>query len=484
MALETREKMFRAEQAIAEAKSILEGNQGGLTPEKDQRVKFLLKEAGELKAQVKQEEAESAYRKEAADLDDWFNRPVGGVAHGINGDSDERKALAKLGWDLKNGMLVAPTMGGKHVEMYPEDVLFGRIPEENPARALFYKQVRASFAPEYKAAFLRYMELEAKAPAPGIAFGQLTELERKALSEGTDTAGGFTVPPDTSAEIMQRRAAMSVMRRRATVRTTNRDIYQAPAVAPHATSPGIYSSGFVGGWVGETPAFSETDPAFQMFSISIKKLRVATKVSNDLIADSPANILGFLAQDGAKNMALVEDNGFIAGAGTPLEPLGILNSGASTVDVEGSTTDTISNSTSNVGSVPKILNLLYAVDAQYTEGASWLMRRAIEAEVHKLVDANGRFMWPVLSGSGFAPHTNELLGYPVDNSDFMPDDGTNGNKVIVFGDLSAYIIAQRNQITVSVLRERFADTDQTGIILFERVGGALWDSRAIRIGIV
>jgi HK97 family phage major capsid protein len=35
-----------------------------------------------------------------------------------------------------------------------------------------------------------------------------------------------------------------------------------------------------------------------------------------------------------------------------------------------------------------------------------------------------------------------------------------------------------------VLRERFADTDQIGLILFARVGGALWNVDAVRVGVV
>ena len=62
--------------------------------------------------------------------------------------------------------------------------------------------------------------------------------------------------------------------------------------------------------------------------------------------------------------------------------------------------------------------------------------------------------------------------------------GTDANKVIIFGDLSQYIIAQRAQISSRVLNERFADTDQVGLILFERVGGDIWNTDAIRYGIV
>jgi HK97 family phage major capsid protein len=318
-----------------------------------------------------------------------------------------------------------------------------------------------------------------------MAYNMLSDIEQKALSEGTDTAGGFLVPPDVQAEILVRLPQSSVMRRLGRVVTTSRDKLTWPRVQAKATDGSIYSSGFVGGWVGETPAFSDTDPAFGTFEIAIKKARVATKLGNDFLSDAAANVLAFLAQNGAENMGLVEDNGFIAGLGTPLEPLGVLEGGATTVDVEGSVDNTFSNNATEAaaatGSAPKLITLVYTLPSQYANGASWLMRRATEGNVRKFEDANGRPLWPPLMGSGLAAAPREILSYPVNNSEFMPAIGADA-KIIIFGDLSNYIIAQRAQITTVVLRERFADTDQTGIILFERVGGALWNEDAIRIG--
>ena len=46
----------------------------------------------------------------------------------------------------------------------------------------------------------------------------------------------------------------------------------------------------------------------------MKKLRVVGKFSNDLLMDSAFNLLATLATDGAQNMALVEDNGFLNAA--------------------------------------------------------------------------------------------------------------------------------------------------------------------------
>lgn len=426
-----------------------------------------------------------ARSKEMGDLDDWLNKPQRQTPHPLNDDADGRKMLSRRGWDCKNGIILAPTSVGKTVEMFEEQVLFGEMPEDDPEAYKYFKSIRGAFQPDYRLAYVKYLRNCYRHRSEAMAFQQLNPSEQKALSEGQDTAGGFLVPVDVQAEILVRSAQMSVMRRLARIITTSRDQVRFPRVQAKATDGSIYSSGFVGGWVGDTPAFSDTDPAFGTFEVSIKKARVATKLGNDFLADAAANVLAFLAQNGAENLALVEDNGFIAGLGTALEPLGILNGGASTVDVESSVDNEFHNTSveaaAATGSAPKVINLAYTLPSQYADRAQWLCRRAVEGEIRKFEDANGRPLWPPMAGSGLAAAPREVLGYPINNSEFMPAIGADA-KILIFGDFSAYIIANRASITSVVLRERFADTDQTGIILFERVGGALWNEDAIRIG--
>lgn len=439
-------------------------------------------------------ESEMAITTRGSDMDalsNYLDKPMYRAGHDFNPANNERdniKALVAKGWESKNGLLYAPTSLGIHVEMFPEEVLFGDLPEE-PNAVEYFKTTRSAMKPEYRSSYMKMMRLTAKMGS-SAAWVTLTGAEQKALSEGQDSTGGFLVPPDTQSEILVRLAAFSIMRRKARIVNTSRDRVTFPAVAPNATNGSIYSSGFVGGWAGETPAFADTDPSWQMFEIGIKKVRVATKLSNDWIADAVSDPLAFLARNGAENMALVEDQGFIAGDGGSLQPLGLLNSGITTVDVEGSTANLVINTSSAQGSAPKLIDLVYAVPAQYVSNAEWIMCRSIEGKVRKLVDAQNRYMWPMGAGSMFAGPNGDprsqrtLMDYPVNNSEFVPNDGTDANKVFVYGDLSQYFIAQRAQITSVVLRERFADSDQTGIILFERVGGGLWNTDALRIGIV
>lgn len=414
----------------------------------------------------------------------YMNEPANLISRAVNADDEGRRVMNKAGWEISNGMVSRQTSIGK-VEFCPEEVMYGPIPDDDEPTAKYFRQTRAIIQPDYRAAYVKWLRHGGR--SDGLAFSQLSGQEQNALSEGSAADGGFLVPPDVQAEILARLPQTSVMRRLARVVPTSRDRIQFPALAPHATaaSASIYSSGFVGGWVGETPAFSETDPQFQQFEVGIKKLRVATKMSNDWLADAAGNMLAFLAQNGAENMGLVEDSGFIAGTGASNQPMGLLNAGLTTVDVEGSTSNTISNTVSNAGSSPKIQTLMYTVPSQYAERGSWLMCRGIEGAVAALVDANGRFIWQPQQASGLASGMPRTIGgFPVFNSEFVPDDGADTNKVLVFGDFSAYIIAQRASFSTVVLRERFADTDQTGIIIFERVGGGLWNTDALRIGVV
>lgn len=467
----------------------------GLTAEVSAELDRISEKVDTLRGEIDSETKLEAKLADMQNLDRYLNEPVHKIPHGINQDDDSRKSLLKAGWEIKAGTIYAPTtltgsswtrLDGRQEKvgttaMYPEEVLFGDIPTDDEEVATFFKKTRAIFSDEYKRVYTKFLRTSVKHRSESMAFAMLTGAEQKALSEGSDSAGGYLVPPDIQAEVLVRLPQAAVMRQFARVQPTSRDTLRWPAVAANTTSGSIYSSGFVGDWAGETPAFTDTDPGFQLFDIPIRKVRVVTKLSNDFVADSSVNILAFMATNGAENMGLVEDKGFIAGIGNPLQPIGLINSGITNGDVEGSTADTISNTTANQGSAPKIgSNVVYKLPSQYVSRARWLMRRSIIGKIRALTDAQARPLWPPYMGSGFADAPDTLFNAPVSFSDWMPDDGQDTQPVAMYGDFSNYIIGQRAQITSVVLRERFADTDQVGIVLFERVGGAVWNVDAFR----
>jgi HK97 family phage major capsid protein len=506
-----KEKTEKLERVRVRARTIMAEFEGKTMPaEQSLAIKTLIEEGQKLQGEIAEETKLADQRRDLEDLDRFLDAPERKLPHGVNPDDESKRMLDRAGWETKGGMVYAghslegktvtladgrrETMG--KIPMYPADVLFGPLPTDDVEASAFYKRARAIHAPEYKAAYSHYLQLCTRLRSESMAYSMLSGTEQKALSEGTDTSGGFVVPPDIMAEVLARTPQKAVMRAMCRVQPTNRDMLRYPAVAANAgtyngiSGGSVYASGFVGSWVGETPAFSDTDPAFQTLDIQVKKVRVATRLSNDFINDAAVNVLSWLAQNGAENMALTEDAGFINGLGSALQPLGLLNvPGITTVNVAGTTSHAISNTTSNLGSATPLIQMAYKLPAQYVAAARWLMARVTEGEIRQLVDGSGRFLWPPFVGSAFAGlnptgYNAELLGFPLMHSDWVPLDGTANNNVCVLGDFAHYVIAQRTEITTVVLRERFADTDQTGIILFERVGGGCWNTDAFRIGYV
>lgn len=447
-------------------------------------------------------EIEKQRARDAAFLDTarYMDDPQLPIRTFVNQDDDGRHAMTKAGWKAENGKWYAPLANGRFHEMFPEEVLFGPIPTDDPVAAAYVQQTRRVIQPDYRNAWMKFVKNAARA-GEAFAFTKLTSAEQNALSEGSDTLGGFTVPVDVQAQIGGRVAQVSVMQRLASTTTTMKDRWAKSMVAPNTESGmrNVFSNDFVAEWVGEVPSQSSIDAKYEMFEIGIKKLRAYCLLSNDLINDS-TGLLTDLITSGGGAVALKKDQAFISGptGNAPgLEPNGILNhskartavaSGGMAYDVEGSTSNTISNSSSDAGSAPKIKQLTYQLASQYAANASWLMRRTIQGSIAGLVDASGRPFWNSYLDSGFGRPQMQIEGFPVENSEFVGTDGsvstTAATTPLIFGDLSAYQIVDRNQLTVRVLTERFGDTDQTGLFLFVRTGGGLWNYDAIRTGYI
>ena len=492
-----------------EAKAILdEHRKRGENPKGEvaQKLEKMFGRVLELKGEVEDSEKWDARQRDAEKIQEWLEKPIYTMPRPgeVGNDPDETKvALGRIGWEAKGGMLYAPTSLGKMVPMFQEEVLVGPYPDpeedEGGSATRLYKSWRAIFQPNYQKSFKRWLRLAVKHRDQAMAFSQLTGDEQKALSEGTDVAGGYLVPPDVQAEVLVRIPMAAVMRNLARVIPTSRDILVFPRIQPNAgagTQGSIFTSGFVGDWAGETPVFTDVNPLLGAFTVPVRKIRAATKVSNDLVADSVFPFLSFLATDGSTNIALVEDYGFLVGngagaatfsaTGPSLQPLGLLYSGSPTVDVTGTTAHTISNTNSATGSWPSIIKLQANLPQQYQPNANWIVHRLTEANIRLLIDGNFRplFAPGYMSPTGsLAEQFNTLQGKGLYRSDFVPQDGATGT-VLVYGDIRQYFIAQRAGISVTILRERFADTDQTGVILWERVGGALWNTDAVRLGTV
>lgn len=389
------------------------------------------------------------------------------------------QSLSDAGAEVKGNIIhLRDRATGRLTPWQPLEVLVGDLPQDT-ARRGEWKAIRRSATAEYGQAFVKYLSAAVRHLDSDMALKLLSAAEQKALTEGTDAAGGFLVPPDMGSDILARLGQVSHFRARADVRTTTRDIYKLRRFAANTASGSLYTSDFVPGWAGETPAFSDVDPAFGSLDIPVKKAKVQTRLSRDLADDAP-QLFGWLSTNAAQNMAVAEDVAFASGTG-PIVVMGLLNSNPpiTTVDV-AQAANTLTNTTAAPGTWTKFIDLRNSLPQQYVRNAVWLGKWASEGAIRKNVDAQNHPLFPTegQSADGFPL----LLGFPFCPNDGVPAGGTAGNKALVIGDLKGFTIAVRNVLSMEILRERFADVDQLGVIISERIGGSVANPDAFRIG--
>jgi HK97 family phage major capsid protein/HK97 family phage prohead protease len=140
--------------------------------------------------------------------------------------------------------------------------------------------------------------------------------EIKAYSEGTNTAGGFLVPPQYLQEgIAEFRIAQAKVRQLCTV---IRGINSNSVLIPRET--GISSVG----WTAENAAKPATDATYGQISVGIYTLAGISKVSRQLLEDSSPAVDALVRRGLGKALGQAEDIAAINGTGTG-QPTGILN---------------------------------------------------------------------------------------------------------------------------------------------------------------
>jgi HK97 family phage major capsid protein len=123
-----------------------------------------------------------------------------------------------------------------------------------------------------------------------------------------------------------------------------------------------------------------------------------------------------------------------------------------------------------------MINLVYSLKAPYREKAVFMMKRATLAEVRKLKDGQGNYLWQPdfqLKQGG------TLLGFNVVEAEDMPAIAANSLS-IAFGDFKAgYQIVDRQGIRI--LRDSFTAKPYVKFYTTKRVGGDVVNFEAIKL---
>jgi HK97 family phage major capsid protein len=296
-------------------------------------------------------------------------------------------------------------------------------------------------------------------------------LDEKALSSTVAADGGFLVDSQTADQIKGILRNAASLRGVATVATVEASAYD---VLVDHTDMGA-------GWADETSASSETGtPQLDRISIALHELSAMPKASQRLLDDSAFDVEGWLAARIADKFSRAEGAAFVSGDGVG-KPRGFL----SHPQVPDSTWAWGSLgyvATGNAGDfngaepADAIVDLVYALGANYRTRASFVMNSKTAGAVRKMKDADGRFLWS--DGMAAGGHAR-LMGYPVLISEDMPDIAANAF-AIAFGDFaSGYTIAERPDLRI--LRDPFSAKPNVLFYATKRIGGDVTDFAAIKL---
>ena len=282
---------------------------------------------------------------------------------------------------------------------------------------------------------------------------------RNALSVGEDTEGGYTVPDEFEHRLIQALEENNIFRQLATVIRTNSGTRKIP----------IATDTMEAQWIDEGEEIPETNTKFGQTTLSAYKLGTMIKISNELLHDSAFDLASYIATRFGVAMGNAEERAFFTGDGDK-KPLGILaETGGAELGVTAASEHLVT--------FDEIFDLYYSLKSPYRRNAQFVCNETLLLQLMKLKDGNGNYIWkPGLDTA--KPDT--ILGRPIRTSTFMPTMSA-GERVLLFGDLKNYWVADRQNRTFRRLNELYARTDQVGFMTTQRVDGRLILPESVKV---
>lgn len=235
----------------------------------------------------------------------------------------------------------------------------------------------------------------------------LAEGVTKALGAGSAAAGGYLVPVQQAAEVIELRYAATVVRSYGprTIPLTTGTMY-----VPKVTS------GATGTYIGENTNATKSQQVFGNVELTAKKLSVLVPVSNDLLRNSSPQADMVVRDDIVKSLAVTEDQAFLRGDGTNGSPKG-LRYWAQAANIVASAGTSLANVQSDLGNAIQAL-----LNANVMPGKwGWIMSPRTYVALTTITNTNGFYVFRDEMVNG-----KTLWGYPFKYTTGVPINLTVG----------------------------------------------------------
>ena len=172
-----------------------------------------------------------------------------------------------------------------------------------------------------------------------------------------------------------------------------------------------------------------------------------TKISRSLINNAQFDIVGFVVDEMAYQIARFIEGELLNGTEDKVEGLSGLTNGITSASTSAITAD-------------EVIQLHDSIKDQFQNNAIWIMSPKTRTALRTLKSTTGYYL---LNDDISSPFGSTLLGKPVYVSDNMPDIGA-GKVVIYYGDMKGLATKFSEEINIEVLREKYADEHAIGVI--------------------
>jgi HK97 family phage major capsid protein len=290
-------------------------------------------------------------------------------------------------------------------------------------------------------------------------------VEVRAQTAGTTTAGGYTVPTDLAAVVDKTMKIWGPMYDEAICTVLN-TASGNPIDFPTTDDTAIAISQHT-----EATAMTDTGASDAVFG----KMRLDAfaydtswvQVSMELLQDSAINVETFLGELLGERIARRVNVELTTGDGTG-DPNGIVV--ASTAGKTAALTTAFT--------ADEVIDLFHSVDAAYRASpkARFMMHDLVLAGVRKLKDGNGQYIWSMGDIRSGAP--DSLLGKPLSINNAMASAFTTAQKLILFGDFSKYYVRKVGSPMIGVRREYY--WPNIGLAGVVRLDGDLIQTGAVK----
>lgn len=204
----------------------------------------------------------------------------------------------------------------------------------------------------------------------------------------------------------------------------------------------------------EFSALTSSSGKFDSITLTGYLAGALTKISRSLINNSQFDIVAFVVDEMAYAIKRFIENELLNGTpgnppSTPSKVLGLYG-----------LTNYITAASQTVITADEVVQLHDRVKDEFQDNAMWIMSPATRTALRLLKATTGYYL---LNDDVSSPFGTTLLGKPVYVSDNMPDMAA-GKNAIFYGDFRGLATKFSEELSIEVLREKYADEHAIGVI--------------------